>query len=267
VFTPYDHHWVVAFVRGFIDAGTNSRTPAAFFGGRPAMTVAAWVAPVGSWGCFDTLWRPCRKHAGIKRFHMTDYTARQREYACWSEQKRRAVVDDLLALLADTVVYGVSISIDLRQFEELWPEVHPYIFCASQCISLMAERLKERGTTEKVFYVYDDGDQRSAQFRLALSDVISLEERYREMFRIHTLAPGSGTEWPGLDAADYLAWVGGHYPGYYYDRAVALNRAEFWRLHDSDLARAVDVIRSQTTDEFPELKRLARKWNFRPEDV
>jgi hypothetical protein len=199
---------------------------------------------------------------------MTDYTARQREYGCWSEKKRHAVVDDLLALIGETVVYGVSVSIDLRQFEELWSEVHPYIFCTSYCLSVMADELKKTlGTKHKVSYVYDDGDDHGGQFREAMSDVIGLGEQYREMFSALGIAPGSGTEWPGLDAADYLAWAGGHYPGYYYDRVVALNRAQFQRLRDDDLQRAVDVIRSQTTDEFPELKRLARKWGFKPEEV
>ena len=199
---------------------------------------------------------------------MTDYAARRQEYTCWSEQKRRAVVDDLLTLTGDTVVYGVATSIDLQQFLDLWPENHPYIFCASQCISLMAEELKNTlGVKERVVYVYDDGDKRGGQFREAMSDVIKLGERYRRMFNAHAIAPGSGTEWPGLDAADYLAWSAGHYPGYYYDRVVALNRAQFWRFHEDDLERAVSVIKSQTTDEFPELKRLARKWGFSSEDV
>jgi len=131
----------------------------------------------------------------------------------------------------------------------------------------MAMRLKEHGITEEIFYVYDDGDERGGQFREAMADVIGLGERYRQMFNAHTIAPGSGIKWPGLDAADYLAWAGGHCPGYYYDRAIALDCAEFWRLRDEDLTRAVDIIRSQTTDEFPELKQLARKWGFRPEDV
>jgi hypothetical protein len=40
---------------------------------------------------------------------------------------------------------------------------------------------------------------------------------------------------------------------------------------DEVLTLAVDIlemaVKSQTTDEFPELKRLARKWHLRPEDV
>jgi hypothetical protein len=262
----YDKCRMAAFVRGFIDASTASggRTT---FGGRPVMTVAAWVGPVASWRSFDRLWRACREQAGINRFHMTDYVARQREYGCWPEDKRHAVIEDLIALTVQTVTYGVAISIHLEQFEKLWPENHPYIFCAAQCISLMAMRLKEHGVEEEISYIYDDGDERGGQFREAMSDVIGLGERYRQMFNAHAIASGSGIKWPGLDAADYLAWTGGHVPGYYYDRVVALNCAEFWRLRDDDLIRAVDIIRGQTTEEFPELKRLARKWGFRPEEV
>lgn len=97
-------------MRAFIDAGTNSNPPDEFFRGRPTMTVAAWAAPVGSWGRFDILWRPCRKHPGVKKFHMTDYAARRREYACWPEKKRRAVVDDLLSLIGETAVYGLALN-------------------------------------------------------------------------------------------------------------------------------------------------------------
>jgi hypothetical protein len=95
------------------------------------MTVAAWSGPVSDWGQFDAFWRVGRAHAGIQRFHMTDYVARRREYSCWSEHKRHAVIDDLLDLTVRTVTYGESISIDLQQFKALWPENHPYIFCVS----------------------------------------------------------------------------------------------------------------------------------------
>src|SRR5262245_15035054 len=179
------------------------------------MTVAAWVGPVSSWENFDKLWLACREQAGIKRFHMTDYIARQREYGCWPEQKRHIIIDDLLALIVQTVRYGVSISIHLEQFEKLWPENHPYIFSAAQCISLMAMRLKEHGIEEEISYIYDDGDERGGQFREAMSDVLGLGERYRQMFTAHAIAPGSGVTWLGLDAADYLAWTGGYVSGYY----------------------------------------------------
>ena len=137
---------------------------------------------------------------------------------------RNQIIDLLMGAKSPEGLYVV----DLEQFETLRPENLPYIYCASQCISVMAMRLKEHGIVEEISYIY--GDERGGQFREAMWDVIGLGERYRQMLNAHTIAPGSGIKWPGLDAADYLAWTGGHAPGYYYDRVVALNCAEFWRL-------------------------------------
>src|SRR5262249_30209284 len=183
------------------------------------------------------------------------------------DSKRRSVFDELMTLTQQTVVYGVSVSIDLKQFEALWPENHPYIFCTSQCVSLIADWCREHKIREKILYIYDNGDERGPQFREAMSDVLSLGERYRDMFNARTIAPGSSKNWPGLDAVDCLAWAGGHYPGYYYGRVSGLNRTLFWRLKDSDLANAVTVIQSQTTEEFPELKRIAKKWGISQNEV
>jgi len=79
--------------------------------------------------------------------------------------------------------------------------------------------------------------------------------------------PGSGTDWPGLDAADYLAWTGSHPPGYYYQRLRDLEIGEFWRLDGENLRLAIRTMREERLDTFPELKSLARKYGYRPEDV
>ena len=100
VFPPDYQHRLVAFVRGFID---RSET---FEGLASTVSVAAWAGPVSSWGIFDAMWRECRAEAKIQKFHMTDYARRKAEYSCWSEQKRHAVVDDLLALTHSAITYG-----------------------------------------------------------------------------------------------------------------------------------------------------------------
>jgi hypothetical protein len=251
----------VVFVRGFIDRSETFQGPAS------TVSVAAWVGPVSSWSMFDLLWRECRAEAKIKKFHMTDYARRKGDYSCWSEQKRRAVVDELLTLTNSTITYGASVAVNLADYQRECPELHPYVYCASQCISVIAMRLQQRGTTERIFYVYDDGDEHSGEFREVMSDLVGLGENYRSLFNIHSIIPGAGIAWPGLDAADYFAWTGSHLPGYYYQRLRELDIGEFWRLDGDNMKLAIRVMREEKLDCFPELRRLARKYGYRREDV
>ncbi len=240
-------------MRGFIDASGT---------GGPIMSVAAWVGRVEKWGTFDDVWRARRSDAGIKKFHMTEYVARDGEYREWSEKKRRSVVNWLLGLTEGTIIFGHSLSIDLNEYTSIWPDFPPYVYCASQLISAIAHRLEGMGITDRIFYVYDDGDLDSVDFKDAMSDIAALGERYRDMFRVHTIAPGSGTLWPGLDAADYLAWTGSHDPGYYRSRVHRF--ADFWDLRGGILKKALDAtdpLRDpRALDDFPELAKIQDKW-------
>jgi hypothetical protein len=142
-----------------------------------------------------------------------------------------------MLLTEDAVIFGHSISIDLKEYTSIWPDYPPYVCGASQLIGAIAHRLEDKGITDRVFYLYDDGDLDSVDFKDAMSDLASLGERYRDMFRIHTIAPGSGTLWPGLDAADYLAWTGSHDAGYYRSRVTRF--ADFWDLRGEILRKTL----------------------------
>jgi len=249
---------MVAFVRGFIDRSTNGSV----------MAVAVWVGPIARWASFDPSWRRVRSDAGIaEKFHMTDYAAKRREYAGWPDDKRRQVVDDLLRFTRETVTYGVSVSVNVAEYSTLRRDLHPFVYCASQAISLVAHRLQERGIDGRAFYIYDDGETHGGEFREAMNDLAVAGEIFREMFRIHSMAPGRGKDWPGLDAADYLAWAGSHGEGHY--RGLVKNDAEFIDLRGDVLRKTIETMTAQpiTAEQRRALQRIARRWGYRRDEV
>jgi len=240
---------------GFIDAGNT---------GGPIMSVAAWIGRVEKWSVFDDVWRLRREQAGVnKKFHTAPYMARDHEYADWPEEKRHNLINWLLSLTEGCVLLGLSISVDLTEYTALWPDLPPYFYGASQLVNAVAYRLEGMGIKDHISYVYDDGDLDSLDFKDAMTDLALLGERYRDMFRIHSIVPGSGSTWPALDAADYLAWVGWKGPGYYRGRVQRF--AEFWDIRGDVLKQvleASDPLRDlkSVNGEFPELLQIHEKW-------
>lgn len=205
-------------LRAFVDAG------ATFPNGSlaPSFTVAGFMAKCSAWSKFQKQWCKGRQDAGIDYFHMTDFEARSPHsppYHEWNDRKRAAVIGKLVRLIADTVLFGVSVTILKADYDALSKEQrdhlcsdNPYLFCANFCLGRMAKHMVKQCPHERAIYVYESGDKGQEQFSDAMHE-LSKQPGYFDAMRVAGFVTGLKRDYPHLDSADFLAWeINRHLP-------------------------------------------------------
>ncbi len=84
-------------------------------------TVAGFVATEKAWSRFVAEWKKVLSEFGVQALHMTDFENRRGEFANdWSDEKRIEFISALAWIVTDTVELGVSSSVLLRDFENVF---------------------------------------------------------------------------------------------------------------------------------------------------
>ncbi len=199
-------------LRAFLDASTVGQ------GGEkdtrhPFLAVAAWVGAIKQWSALQGKWRKARTRSGIDYLRMADIMNPENpQYRDWSDRKRAAVISRLIRLINKHVLFGVSVVLDLADYESLTRAEKdltgrtPYFFGAAACIGAVARELTLRHIEEQVLYVFESGDQGEPALRTSLARFAGVSERFRSAFHVYSVMPGTKRQFPALDAADFLAW-------------------------------------------------------------
>jgi len=135
----------------FIDESMQERH------GLKVTSVGAYVGTFDRWLKFEEEWYGILKSFEIPLdgkpehtlpfFHMTDFLARQKQFANdWSDNRRDQFMERLTMTISEHTIVGVSVSVNDAEFERvLPPDAHgfwrePYFFCvwgALQSLSIM----------------------------------------------------------------------------------------------------------------------------------
>jgi hypothetical protein len=72
------------------------------------LTIGGWIASGEEWTRFSKEWRSVLERAGISAFHMRDFAHSKGDFRDWTEEKRRAVLNQLLETIARNVMVGLG---------------------------------------------------------------------------------------------------------------------------------------------------------------
>lgn len=200
---------LIAMLRAFFDASKTYPKKNSF----PAYTIAGFVADVKAWRRFDRKWRKKLTDNDLKAFHMTDFEARRKKpYSEWTDRKRDEMISSLISSIISNVNFGVVVTIPKSEFDRLGKPLrdrfhdNPYMWIASYSIGLISRHLKAKNIHESVMYVFESGDDGEPEFKHTMTRIMLESERWKEALQVFSIMPGLKSQFPGLNAADFLAW-------------------------------------------------------------
>ncbi|MFI5095142.1 MAG: DUF3800 domain-containing protein [Candidatus Acidiferrales bacterium] len=204
---------IMAFTLYFDDSGTHDQSSTA--------VAACFVATVNQWKELERKWSKVGAEEGFSRFHMADFAATppRREFAGWSDEKRRRVLDRLLVIIDAHVYSGFSFGVVKRDYDDIVPEslkrthfgAFHYTFALRSCIGSMGTWRKIYFPKVPLTYVFDQLPPGKTHEIVSVMDA-AIEQAKRERAETGSSAfdgysfASSATMVP-LQAADIFAWT------------------------------------------------------------
>lgn len=113
------------FARGYIDESYGQRV----------FTLSCLVGIGSKWMWFSGDWRKCIRRVNrrlraqcretIHRYHASDCSSCENDFAGWSRDEQIAFTSDLIAVFKKHPVDTTAYSVDLREFAEVFPDIRP----------------------------------------------------------------------------------------------------------------------------------------------
>jgi hypothetical protein len=181
---------------------------------QPFVIVAGYVANYTQWRLFNSFWEEEHKATSVNLpFHMTDFMAARRAAQKGGTAKRQDYfgldeirASNLMLHLANCqqayMALGVTCIVEMSEYLEintvldLRTIVPPYALAARVCTARIDRWRHEHGITEPVECIFEDGDFERGKF----IDLMRIEEMPAPIFK-------DKKDFPGLQAADFLAWL------------------------------------------------------------
>jgi hypothetical protein len=193
-------------IQSFLDASEDAA-------GR-CVTVAGFFGSMSGWCKVQERMQGIRDRVGVPYLHMTDLMAKQSRppYNRLKPPERTALITEIGELLGTCLMFGVSSSLNLRDFYAL-PEKDRALFdnnprghCLAQSIGLVSKLFEEEWEIdESVLYVVETGGRGEAPLVNAMWDLFRADPRVRDVLHVANVMPGSKKESPAFDTADIYA--------------------------------------------------------------
>ncbi len=75
----------------------------------------------------DTDWKARLSESNLSEFHMSDCEAGRKEYPSLHRNERAVLQRDLISIISNSGVVGVSVALDIRAYNDLLPELKPFL--------------------------------------------------------------------------------------------------------------------------------------------
>jgi len=98
----------VIFTAYFDESDTHGPTP--------NVVMAGFVGTPYQWERFDKRLAKLQKRHGFSIFHSTEFKARKGEFAGWTDEQSKALIDDLVALVRDKLTMGLACTLPHDRF-------------------------------------------------------------------------------------------------------------------------------------------------------
>jgi hypothetical protein len=182
----------------------------------PVLTIAGYVSTQNLWRQFEIHWNEMLREFGIETyFHMADFIANKREFAGWEKEpeKRARCISRAISLIREYTHMRVSCTIALPDYEAVVKPAEPdnpniaraFTLCGTAAMASVAHWTKNRGLTEKIAYVFEQGHRHAGQIDTAFNQSKKVARVLRTMYRLGSVSRAFKEDAVMLQAADILA--------------------------------------------------------------
>lgn len=135
-------------------------------GSSPDVILAAFLGSARQWEIFLRRFRKLRQQYGFKILHSKKFRHRTGEFAGWSIEKCRALVNDLACLIRDELSEGVSATLPRAIYEQEYraPPIpkgmnldSQYGVCFRQSLYLLIQEMSRNKKRHRLYVVIEDG--------------------------------------------------------------------------------------------------------------
>jgi hypothetical protein len=180
---------------------------------QPFVIVAGYVANYTQWRMFNAIWELEHKEFNCDLpFHMADFmaarraakkggTAKRADYLNLTENEASTFILRLANYQQAYMALAVTCIVEMKEYSEietvldLRTIVPPYALAARVCTDRIDKWRREHSIGQPVECIFEDGDFERGKF----IDLMRVEGMPAPIFK-------DKNEFPGLQAADYLAW-------------------------------------------------------------
>lgn len=171
--------------------------------------IGGCIAPVPAWEKFEPAWNAILKKFGVSHLHMKHFAHSTGEYKGWTEEKRRALMRQLLSVMEGHIRKPIGAVLPLSQYAELTPAQKeilpdPYVMCFQDCLSLagmVADELYDRqAIVQLIFATRQKGDGAARQAYQLCKEKLPIGSR------LASISFKTPFEVPPLQAADLVAY-------------------------------------------------------------
>jgi len=230
--------------------------------GRNVLVVSAVIGQTSMMRKLAREWKKDLADNGVDYFHAKDHwNGRSKPYHGLSNQKRRELLQTLIADVHRFAHIGLSVSINIEEYERLttprfrsdWGA--PYAFAIQMMMLLIYIDLKERKREHEVVnFLIEDGNHVGQAY-----EIISKVPHTKEAFlNLGTLTRGGKLNNPILQAADLLAYGCCQYvstgQSRVYMQLVARHAQQFPRLECSE--KIIEMIQRDINANFERRREL-----------
>jgi hypothetical protein len=176
-------------------------------------TVAGFIASPVAWDSFNQDWQSTLERWSVSCLHMRHFAHSLGEYKQFKgdEASRRNFLGNLLACIMGYCRYGCAVSIIKKDHRDFCVDGRfgsVYTFATQACLSLVDMWTKRNGLQPPIGLVLETGCEYSSEL------IRHLEELERPLGSLNAFGPisfGTRLQYPGLQAADLLAYEQGKY--------------------------------------------------------
>jgi hypothetical protein len=174
---------------------------------QPFVVVSGYVANFMQWQVFNANWTETHKRFGMPiPFHATDFMHRKEPYDKWGKdsQDARLFLTSLCTAQQLNMLLSVSCIVDMGDYREIGDVVlidtmlPAFALGARWCVAILEGWQKEHGIEYPIECVFEDGDFGRGKF----IELMRTERMPTPIFK-------DKKEFPGLQAADHIAWEQG----------------------------------------------------------
>lgn len=180
---------------------------------QPFVIVSGYVANYTQWRMFNDTWEEEHKKAGVDLpFHMSDFmaarraaqnngTAKRMDYLRLNDFDASSFILHLANFQQAYMALAVTCIVEMSEYAEintvldLRTVVPPYALAARVCTERIERWRDQHGISEPIECIFEDGDFERGKF----IDLMRVEGMPAPIFK-------EKKDFPGLQAADYLAW-------------------------------------------------------------
>jgi Protein of unknown function (DUF3800) len=172
--------------------------------GSPATVVAGYASSVRRWREFEGEWPSLLTRHGLSVLHTKEING-------WRQDRRTALVGDVLRLLGEHALIGTAAIIYEADYREVYPRGErvpffdtKYAMCFRTCMVKMSKIIRDQWPGQRVSFVLEDGNRNKGNAR-RIFELSKSGGRSQFLYPLGDIDFASKQEFGAVQAADLLA--------------------------------------------------------------